>query len=338
MKTTVFIACLAAVICLQSCGKKKNIPDVSAIKIQLDTLRFDKDFFAIDTNHAEASLYALQQKYPAFLNDFLYNLLGLPPAKDSLIAGLKSFIHVYKPIYDTVQLKYPSIKQPAEELKHALQFVKYYFPAYKTPKALVTFTGPMEAYSNVLTTSGIAVGLQLYLGKNFPPYYSDYVADLYPEYRVRRFEQDYIAVDCMKNIVLDIYPTDASNQPLIFQMIEAGKRLYALDAFMPETADSLKTGYTQEQLDACYSDEARIWNFFLENNLLYITDQSQIKDYMNDGPRTITMGEKSPGFIGQFVGWQIVKKWMAQDAKRTLPLLLQTPAKQIFEEAKYKPK
>jgi len=59
---------------------------------------------------------------------------------------------------------------------------------------------------------------------------------------------------------------------------------------------------------------------------------------MNDGPKTITMGEKSPGFIGQFVGWQIVKKWMEQDAKRTLPLLLQTPPKQIFEEAKYKPK
>jgi hypothetical protein len=34
----------------------------------------------------------------------------------------------------------------------------------------------------------------------------------------------------------------------------------------------------------------------------------------------------------------MVKKWMAQDVKRTLPQLLQTPARQIFEEAKYKPR
>ena len=27
------------------------------------------------------------------------------------------------------------------------------------------------------------------------------------------------------------------------------------------------------------------------------------------------MGEDSPGFIGQFVGWQIVKKWMDKNEK-----------------------
>jgi hypothetical protein len=59
---------------------------------------------------------------------------------------------------------------------------------------------------------------------------------------------------------------------------------------------------------------------------------------MNDGPKTETLGEASPGFIGQFVGWQIVKRWMSLDNKRTLPQLLKTPAKEIFEEAKYKPR
>lgn len=58
---------------------------------------------------------------------------------------------------------------------------------------------------------------------------------------------------------------------------------------------------------------------------------------MTDGPRTETLGPDSPGFIGQFVGWQIVKKWMGQDKKRTPEQLLKTPAQKIFEEAKYKP-
>jgi hypothetical protein len=56
------------------------------------------------------------------------------------------------------------------------------------------------------------------------------------------------------------------------------------------------------------------------------------------------LGEASPGFIGQFVGWQIVKKWMSLDKNKDLEQnkileqLLHTPAKQIFEEAKYKPR
>jgi hypothetical protein len=292
----------------------------------------------MDTANMEQSLDQLQQKYTTFINDFLYNLLGLPPAKDSVLDKAKRFIHDYKPVYDTILAKYPGIAQQTKEITHALQFVKYYFPKYKTPESVITFAGPLEGYASVLTSSGLAVGLQLYLGKNYPAYNTDYIADTYPAYRSRRFEPTYIAVDCIKLIVSDIYPPTNGSQALVYQMVDAGKRLYALDAFMPETPDTLKTGYTEEQLEGCYENETRIWNFFVQNNLLYSTDPASARDYMNDGPKTEVLGDKSPGFIGQFVGWQIVKKWMEQDPKRTLPQLLETPAKQVFEEAKYKPK
>ncbi len=338
MKTAVFYLLGGLILCFYSCGNRKHIPDVSNIHIQLDTVRFERDFFSIDTTHTEQALDNLQKKYPSFLNDFLYNLLGLPPNKDSALIKVNLFIHDYKPVYDSVIVKYPSIQQATKNVTRALQFVKYYFPTYKTPPAVVTFTGPLEGYSNVLTSSGFAVGLQLYLGKDYPAYNTDYIADVYPQYQSRRFEEAYIAVDCIKNIVSDIYPPGKNNQPLAYQMIEAGKRLYLLDAFMPETPDTLKTGYTALQLKGCYENEAAIWNHFVQNNLLYVTDPAVQRDYMNDGPRTEALGPDSPGFIGQFVGWQIVKKWMDQDSKRTLQQLLQTPPRQIFEEAKYKPK
>jgi hypothetical protein len=122
-------------------------------------------------------------------------------------------------------------------------------------------------------------------------------------------------------------------------MVEAGKRMYVLDYLLPDTPDTLKTGYTAKQLQICYDHEAQIWNFFVQNgNLLYVTDPGQTKDYMADGPKTEVFGDDSPGFIGQFVGWQIVKKWMQQDDKRTLETLLQTPPGEIFQQAKYKPR
>jgi hypothetical protein len=336
MKRIAFV--LFVLVSVYSCKSKRNIPDVSNINVQLTIKRFDKDFFSIDTNNISSSLTQLQNNYPYFLNDFLYNILAAPPSPDSAMQKVKRFIHDYKLIYDSSQRIFTSFDKTTNEIKHGLQFVKYYFPDYKIPTQLITFIGPVEGYANVLTSSGLAVGLQLYLGKNFPVYQTEYISEVYPDYQSRRFEPQYIPVNCMKNIITDIYSDTNADIPLVYQMIEAGKRLYVLDQLLPETADTLKTGYTQKQLDACYKNEAFIWNYFLENNLLYVTDPSATRDYMNDGPKTEELGDASPGFIGQFVGWQIVKKWMSNDDKRTLPQLLQTPDKQIFEEAKYKPR
>ena len=70
---------------------------------------------------------------------------------------------------------------------------------------------------------------------------------------------------------------------------------------------------------------------------MFTNEVAIIKDYMNDAPNTAALGEESPGYIGQFVGWQIVKKWMSKNEKTTLQQLMSKSPKEIFEESKYKP-
>ena len=60
-------------------------------------------------------------------------------------------------------------------------------------------------------------------------------------------------------------------------MVDKGKRLYILDKLLPQTPDSLKIGYTANQLKGADKNEGLIWNFFVENNLLYETDGQKIK-------------------------------------------------------------
>lgn len=82
----------------------------------------------------------------------------------------------------------------------------------------------------------------------------------------------------------------------------------------------------------------KISGVFIQNNLLYNIDPEINRDYMSDAPNTPTLGNASPGYIGQFVGWQIVKKWMSKQKDATnLKAMMETAAKKIFEEAKYKP-
>lgn len=325
---------------LMSCNTRKE-PDVSNIKVDLQTQRFEKDFFTIDTSDINSSMQQLNQKYPGFVQDFVFNILALPAQPDSALAvvnGIRSFINSYKPVSDSANKIFSDFGQVEENVKKGLQHVKYYFPNYKLPVRLLTFIGPINSYGNIITADALAVGLQLYMGKNYSLYQSEAGQQLYPLYISRRFEPQYIAVGAIKNVIGDLYPDNSSGLPLVQQMIEAGKRLYLLDRLMPATDDTIKTGYTKAQLEGSYDNEALIWTFFLQNDLLFTTDPAITKDYMSDGPKTAVLGEASPGFIGQFVGWQIVKKWIDKNEKITPGELMRTDPKVIFEQAKYKPR
>lgn len=340
---------LATAACFFACTNGKKIPDVSKVTVNLNVERFDKEFFALDTTTArlDAGLQQLFQKYKAFAADYLYNIIGSEPVPDSVLKKAKQILIDYRNVSADANKTFGDFNNVAVKVKEGFQFIKYYFPKYQLPTTLVTYIGPWDALFMLSNKSGgssimrdqdkMGIGLQLFMGKDYSIYKEEGFRNLYPDYVSRRFDKNYIPVNCIKVIIDDMYPDQSTGKPLIEQMVEAGKRLYLLDAFLPNTADTLKTGYTAEQLKGCYENESNIWGLFVNNDLLYATEPSLTKDYMNDGPNTAALGEKSPGLIGHFAGWQIVKKWMQKNGKKTLDELMKTPAKQIFEEAKYKP-
>jgi uncharacterized protein YjaZ len=110
-----------------------------------------------------------------------------------------------------------------------------------------------------------------------------------------------------------------------------------LDALLPNTADSIKTGYTANQLEGCIKNEKSIWSFFVQGNLLFEREPSIVSPYVTDGPKTQEISEAAPGNIGTFIGWQIVKKWMQANPKTSLEQLMQIPTMTIFNDAGYKP-
>jgi hypothetical protein len=340
---------LVPVLLLNACSNDAKGPDVSGIKVNLAVQRFEKDFFAVDTNNLLPSLQQLQAKYPGFYNDFMGEILGLPPVSDTstqVLNAIKRFISDYRPLKDSADKTFGDISKITAEITKGLQHVRYYFPQYKTPEKLITFIGPMDAYaiaplgiySDIITTDGLATGLQLHFGSQFSFYHSPMGQALYPAYITRRFAPEYIPVNCIKNVLDDIYPEKINGKTLVEQMIEKGKRLYVLDKLMPSTADTLKIGYTKKQLDLCYRNEGGIWNFFLTNNLLLSKDPSIQNSYMADAPGTQGFDASAPGYIGLFVGWQIVKKYVEKNKELTPLQLLQTDSRKIFDEAKYKPK
>jgi hypothetical protein len=334
-------------ILLAACNNSKQ-PDVSSVKIDIALQRFDKDFFALDTNNITAGLNQLQKRYPDFFKDFMLNILGIDNEmlqKGTSEVNIKYFISSYKPLYDSSALVFANFNQPFAAVKTMLQHVKYYYKDYKIPPTVTTFIGPIDAsfktsfgiQSDIITASTLGVGLQLHLGKDFSYYTTQQGLELYPAYISGRFEKDNIAVNLAKNIVDDMYPVTEVDKPQIQQMIDKGKRLYLLSQFVPTAPEHQLIGYTTEQLKACYIKEPEIWDLFVKNGYLQITDKNIIKNYLDESPKTQELGEGAPGNIGSFVGWQIVKKYMQKNAAITLQQLINLDNEVIFQAAKYKP-
>jgi hypothetical protein len=326
------------------CKTGKKTPDVSNIPVTVHVERFDQAFFAIDTNQIQQGLLDLGRQYPYFINDFVVNILGTSPLSDTSAEAFfacRRFISSYMPVKDSLDLKFspaPGGMRPIEEgLKKGFQFIRYYFPGYNLPLKVVAYIGPFDAPGVALTRYTLAIGLQLSAGKQFPFYLSSQGQELFPLYISRRFEPEYVVPNCIKALAEDISPDQSQGKPLIEQMIEKGKNWWLIDQLLPETADSLKTGFTQKQLNWCVSNEGQIWNFFLNQNL-YSLEPDLIKNYIGDAPYTQGMPDASPGNIGQWVGWRIVRKYTSLHADISPDQLMKTPAKLIFEEAKYKPK
>jgi hypothetical protein len=335
-------------ILLYAC-KSSSGPDVSNINVNLATVRYEKEFFALDTNNLSFALDELYNKHPDFFRDFSQHILGLPPITDSglqVMNAIKQFLHDYRPVYDSANQVFGDFSREEKAIVNGLKHVKYYFPNYPLPQKLFTFIGPMDAYfeastggyGDVITSEGLAVGLQLHLGPNFSMYNSEMGQALYPSYLARKFAPEYIPVNCMKNIVDDLYPDKSSDKTLVEQMVEKGKRIYLLQQFMPNTPDTLLIGYTKKQLNGCLDNEADIWHYYLANNLVFNNDPSLIKNYIGDSPGTPEFGEGAPGNIGMFVGWRIVQKFMDENSSTTLDELMRKDPRKLFEESHYRPR
>jgi hypothetical protein len=249
-------------------------------------------------------------------------------------------------VYKESQKLFKDFSGTAKELENGFRYVKHYFPDYKVP-TIITTVGPMDALApmsnnepspNYMGENFLAVSLQFYLGKDFSIYNDPgYISSVAPQYRSARFSKEYIAGDVFKLVIDDLFPDSSSRYPLIERFIEKGKRLYLLQQFLPNSNDTLLIGYTGKQLKWCKENERSMYNFFIQQNLLFEIDPALTQNFTTDGPTTQGMPEQSPGNIGAFLGWEIVKAYMQKKPSVTVAQLMRTSNKNIFNEADYKP-
>jgi len=327
-------------ICVISCKSENEAkaPDVNNIVTEFNVVDASDLLF-----RSENEIKDFRSKYPEFSSIYFENVLGI---KDSSQLQLQKSIaeitndKVLKGLQDTIKLEFGNLLAVKEELNQSFKYWKYYFPKATIPS--VYFCNTLFNYQKFLfedgEKDGIGIGLDLFLNKWFDYKSIDPSNPSYSQYLTRTFNKDHI-VKKVFDLQLDEVASNPNGVRMIDQMIHNGKKLYVLRKIMPQSQDSILFEYSQKQLEWCIDNELEIWSFFIDKGLFYETAPMKIIKYVSDSPNSPGMPEEAPGRTANFIGFQIVKKYMAKHPNMSLQTLIDLPdAQKILDEAKYKPR
>lgn len=322
---------MVLLLLLSACGQnpcRTDAPDPVEVNIEID--RTESDLFEsenildvleyLDKNQDLASQFWHNYQYPnnQILSRQILMQVKHPSVKDTVYQqSIKAF-------EDATDFE--------TQLEEVIGRLKAYFPEAKTPTVKTTIT---VFYNDLLVSDSlIVIGLDHFIGAKAtyaPP------ADLYPEYVLRRYNYEHLP-SLISFFLAGQFVTPGQENTLLSEMIDFGKTYYLASRLQPCTPDSVIIGFTAQNMKDIRANKEIIWANFIENQLLFETDHQVKKKFIDERPNVHEIGEKCPGRIGAWVGWEIVEEYMASNDVSLQELLADNNHHRIFEKSGYKPK
>ena len=315
---SVFLGFLS-LLSLMGCGDGDKVSsEVEKIPVELKVSRFDREFAAAEPLDIPVLKKAYPYLFPARYADSIW------------IAKLQDTVQIE--LLNEVVGTFPDFSETEQDLTLLFKHIKYYFPNYSIPHT-VTVTSDVD-YNNriILTDSLLLIGLDNYLGADHKFYKG------FPKYIAEDLDRKYIVSDVAAAFAKQVVPKPRQRN-FLSRMIYFGKELYLKDRLMPTAPEAVKINYSEEQLAWAKANEQQIWRNFIEQEYLYSTENKLSQRFLDVAPFSkfgLELDNESPGRIGRFMGWQIVRAFMEKN-DTNLDQLLRLSAEDIFKRSNYKP-
>lgn len=309
-----------SILLLASCREgDKTAEAVAKVPLELEILRFDREF----AQSGPGELGALKEKYPYLFPGQYPDSVWVAKMADSLQLELST----------EVERTFGDFREEARGLESLFRHIKYYFPGHRPPTVVTLVSDVRYRERVLLTDSLLLIGLDNYLGEDHRFYggLQRYIAESLD----RRYLLSDVGSAFSKTVVH--YPRERS---FLSKMVHYGKELYLKDLLLPDLEDGQKIGYSQQDLQWARENEEQIWRYFVERDLLYDTDSDLERRFLDPAPFSkfgLELDSESPGRLGRYMGWQIVRSYVDGHAPG-LQQLLEFPADEIFKKSNYKPR
>ena len=294
--------------------------EISSIPVEIEIDRFDLKFFNTETS----DLGKLKSTYPYLFPKQFSDSVWLRRKNDSLEMMIQEEVNAIFPTLDSFEV----------QLKPLFQHIKFYFPN-TGKKKIIGLTNRVDYQNKIIyTDSLLLISLDTYLGRENSIY------EGIPTYILKDMDVSYFAshvADEFANTVISRH----ANRTFLDEMIYYGKKMYLKDILLSKYSDAIKMCYTPEEIVWANENERYIWQYFIENELIYNTEYSIIQRFIEAAPFSkfyLEIDRESPGKIGQWLGWQIVRSYVKNHPNKLPQEIIAKPALELFQASNYKPR
>lgn len=317
------IFCFVIFFMVLSCKPENELEKrIAKLNTSIDIERFDMLFANVSPN----DFPNLKKEYPFMFPEQYSDSFWLAKKNDTL----------QKLLFQEVSKVFSDFSAPKADIESLFNHLIYYFPEFVPPR-VITVTNEVDYRNNVIVTDSLVLlALDNYLGSD----HEFYVYGNIPKYVYQDFKKEQVVIDLAQAYAKKFVPRQ-HNKTLLDEMVYFGKLLYFKDRVIPFKTEAERINYQPEQLRWAIDNESYIWRYFVERELLFSTDSKLPSRFINPAPFTKFYLEEidaeSPGRLGQYIGWQIVRAYMENNNVNLTDMFVKS-TEEIFNNSKFKPR
>jgi hypothetical protein len=322
------IAIFLISIIFSSCKKDcSELVDTSKVVAEVKVVNLESEIATLKTvDDAEKFL----QKHSLFTS---YHLdAGIP--RELLV---KQLLFWGSPLLDTLRMdvktQFGDFASTKTQIEDVVKRTKFFFPNFQIPEVNTMVSG-FGDYVISDVDSLLLIGLDYFLDSS--AHYQPHREEM-PDYIKRHLNPNTVDVKTafsFSNRLVEV----VADQKLINQMIKFGKQYYYMSQVLPCKKEYELFDYSANDWAEIKSNEFTIYSFFTKNELFYNTKGENVRLFLSDRPNCVEIGDKCPGRIGRWLGYEIVKSYVEKTGISLAKLMKETDHVKIFTQSGYKPK
>lgn len=196
---------------------------------------------------------------------------------------------------------YPEDSDLAQTIGDVASGVKSILPGVDV-KEIYTIVSPFNQ-SIVLSDSMIFVALNHYLGEDYPGY-----AGRFQDYQRRVKTEAALPYQLAEALIASAYPYEGAN--VSHRLMYEGALAAASEAVVPHSKEGEALCYSDAEMEWAMTNEADIWRTLIGKDMYFSTSPVDEARLFGLSPHTSVISPQSPGRLGRFVGYRMVKSYL----------------------------
>ncbi len=319
----IFITSL--VLNLVSCSEDPEVP-LDQVPVETEIQRFDRAFFESDTTNFETELKRLKADYSPFFSSETEDVFWLNQRKDKL----------QNELYQLSEEVLGDMEAYQAEANKILKRYYYYFSLQDSLK-LYSYISRLDFnFPVIFSPPFIFIANDLYLGEVGQDYYATL-----PVYLQYERQPQFLLRDLAYALAVSKVQKPQEPASFLSEMLYHGKVLWLTRKLYPALDEANLLKYPPKKLLFAKAHEKEMWVYFIENELLFRSDQAVNRRFLDVAPfskfRT-KIDQETPGRIGRWFGYKIFAAFAEENPKQELSQLLgESDSRKLLKLSGYKP-